>query len=144
MACCLNISGLQLRFVLIHLSVCIPCISPFMQPTMLNPEAIIAVVSLLVMCVPGAWFAIRVLGPRFTQWWTRRGHPNEAFQHLPLHHPIPIALEPTVLRSSSYPGRLYTMRMSSSYSFVSIILLFIPILDMCSDVNACYHPSRTE
>lgn len=111
---------------------------------MLNTNAIIAVVTLFIMCVPGAWFFIRVLRPRFKQWRTRRGRPNEALQRLPLHHPLPVALEATVLRSPSHPVHMSTMRMSATYSFVSMMSPFIPFLDMCGFVNQCYHSSRTE
>ncbi|KAH8742549.1 hypothetical protein F5883DRAFT_595914 [Diaporthe sp. PMI_573] len=84
---------------------------------MLNTNAIIAVVTLFIMCAPGPWFFIRVLRPRFKQWRTRRGRPNEALQRLPLHHPPPVALEATALRSSSHPMHMSTMRMSATYSF---------------------------
>lgn len=52
--------------------------------TMLDTNAIIAVVTLFIMCVPGALFVIRVLRPRFEQWWNCRGHPNNDLQGRPL------------------------------------------------------------
>lgn len=98
-----------------------------LQPIMLDSNAIIAVVTLLITCVPGGWFAIRVLRPRCMAWRARRGRPTGALQPLPLHHPLPFALEPPVLNSSSNLFRTSTMRMSATYSFVCMISPSIPL-----------------
>ena len=58
---------------------------------MLNSNAIIAIVTLFVMCVPGGLFGIRKLRPRFAQWRARR----ETARGLPMHNspPTPAAIE---------------------------------------------------
>ncbi|KAH8756377.1 hypothetical protein F5883DRAFT_569632 [Diaporthe sp. PMI_573] len=56
---------------------------------MLNPNAIIAVVTLFVTCVPGVWFAIQKLRPRFAQRRARR----ETARGLPMHNPPSTAIE---------------------------------------------------
>lgn len=121
-----------------HVHVC--CL----QPIMLDSNAIIAVVTLLVTCVPGGWFAIRVLGPRCMAWRARRGRREEAFQPLPLHHPLPVALEPPVLHPSSHFMRTSTMHMSATYSFVCMVSRSIPFPGPFNCANGCDRSPRTE
>lgn len=115
----MNISELGLETS--TLSVWPPVFFCCVKPMMLDSNAIIAVVTLLITCVPGGWFAIRVLRPRCMAWKARRGRPTGALQPLPLHHPLPFTLEPPVLHSSSHFIRTSTMRMSATYSFVCMI-----------------------
>lgn len=111
---------------------------------MLDSNATISVVSLFVMCVPGAWFIIRVLRPRFTRWRARREHRSRAVQSLPLHHPRSIAVELPILGSSNHPVHMSTM--PSSATFLSVSLAdphFLPTTCAgCS--NSCCHFSRIE
>ena len=86
---------------------------------MLNPDAIIAVVTVFIMCVPGAWFVIRVIRPRFELWRTRRERRRKAVQGLPLHHPLPIVLELPVIGSSIHPIHTFTIPSSATISIVS-------------------------
>lgn len=115
-----------------------------LQPIMLDSNAIIAVITLLVMCVPGGWFAIRVLRPRFIAWRAHLGRPTGALQPLPLHHPLPLALESPVLNSSSNLFRTSTMRMFATYSFVCMISRSFPFPGICNCANGCDHSPRTE
>ncbi|KAH8747324.1 hypothetical protein F5883DRAFT_584352 [Diaporthe sp. PMI_573] len=88
-----------------------------------NSNAIIAIVTLFIMCVPGAWFAIRVLGPRFLLWRTRRDRRRGILRGLPLHHPLPSVLELPVLGSSAHPVHTFTIPSSATISFVGIVEL---------------------
>lgn len=115
-----------------------------LQPIMLDSNAIIAVVTLLITCVPGGWFVIRVLRPRCMAWRTRRRRPKEALQPLPLHHPLPFALEPPVLHSTSHSMRMSTMHMSATYSFVCMISQSIPFPGLYDCANGCDRSPRTE
>lgn len=82
---------------------------------MLDSNAIIAIVTLFVTCVPGAWFAIRHLRPRLMRWMNRHGHEDGPVPLLPLHRS-------TICKHN---------------------IIFDFMLDICRCVDACYRSSRT-
>lgn len=112
---------------------------------MLDSNAIIAVVSLFVMCVPGACFVNRVLGPRFRQWVARRDRRNGAVQSLPLHEPRPLSHELPVFGSSRHPGHMSTLSSSATFLSVSMADPHSRTTTCAAYSNACFHfqgPSR--